>query len=307
MCEVDVIMVSWNAEDVIGDAVLSCMAIPYVARVIVVDNGSTDDTLSVLTGLDDKRMIIIKSNYNMGFARACNLGAMYCKSKYILFLNPDTRVTGEAIGAALDNLEKQKADVVGVKMIDENGHIHRSCSRMPNLRMLLIDSFGLNRINPLLFKGYFMTEWDHTSNRYVDHVIGAFYFLRRQLYLDIGGMDERFFLYYEDLDLSLRIQEKGGRILYLADVSCFHEGGGTSKSIKARRLFYVMDSRVKYAYKNLGFLKGWIYLISMMTLERFLRYIFFLIKDGIPGYINASEAYEMYTRKIMKRGISSRD
>lgn len=304
---VSVIIVAWNAEEIIADAVCSCIMSPQVSQVIVVDNNSQDNTLTILNGLSSEKILVISSRSNLGFGRACNLGVLFANNEYILFLNPDTKLSDETIEIALATLEDGIAEVVGAKTVDDGGAVHRSCARFPNLRMLLIDSLGLSKINPHIFKGYFMNDWNHLDSRYVDHVIGAFYFLKRELYLEVGGMDERFFLYYEDLDLSNKIKENGGRIYYNSEAVCFHEGGGTSKAIKAKRLFYVMDSRVKYAFKNLGSARGLIYLLSLLTLERLIRTCDLLVRMDFEGVKNVNDAYRIYINKIFRSSINSRE
>lgn len=95
-----------------------------------------------------------------------------------------------------------------------------------------------------------MLEFDHESSRSVNHVMGAFYCMRRSIFERVGGFDESFFLYMEDLDLSKRIYDFGCRIDYRADLVAFHKQGGTSDQIKARRLSYIMASNIIYAWKH---------------------------------------------------------
>jgi GT2 family glycosyltransferase len=85
----------------------------------------------------------------------------------------------------------------------------------------------------------------------VDHVIGAYYLIRRPLFEEMGGFDTRFFVYFEDLDLSLRVAKAGWQTQYLACAAAYHEGGGSSKRIKATRLFYACRSRIQMAWKHL--------------------------------------------------------
>ena len=87
--------------------------------------------------------------------------------------------------------------------------------------------------SPRLFRSHVMTEWDHAASRRVDHVIGAFYLIRREVFEKLGGFDGRFFLYLEDLDLSCRVCGHGRHIMYLADARAYHKGGGVSEQAKA--------------------------------------------------------------------------
>src|SRR5660398_194498 len=110
-----------------------------------------------------------------------------------------------------------------------------SCARFPCVSGFLAHAVGLDRSFPRL--GHFMAEWDHLANRQVDHVIGAFFLVRRGLFEQLQGFDERFFVYFEDVDFSCRAKQSGWKSYYLADTQAFHAGGGTSNQVKAQRSF----------------------------------------------------------------------
>ncbi len=133
-------------------------------------------------------------------------------------------------------------------MLDEAGHVSRSCARFPTVVSLAAHAVGLTRFISGL--GHLMAEWDHGQTRQVDHVIGAFFLVRRELFVSLDGFDERFFVYLEDLDFSYRAHKAGWSSVYLAEVKAFHAGGGTSRQVKAQRLFYSLRSRLLYAVKH---------------------------------------------------------
>jgi GT2 family glycosyltransferase len=116
-----------------------------------------------------------------------------------------------------------------------------------------------------------MSDWAHDETRIVDHVIGAFYLIRRDVFERLGGFDERFFVYLEDLDLSMRIGAAGGKCLYAADATAHHAGGGTTRSIKATRLFYSVRSRLQFAEKHLGAASNGVVWAAALTIEPLLR------------------------------------
>jgi GT2 family glycosyltransferase len=97
-----------------------------------------------------------------------------------------------------------------------------------------------------------MRDWNHLDTRYVDHVIGAFFLVRRQVFLEMGGFDEAFFVYLEDLDFCARVKKLGLRVAYLAHVPIFHEQGGVSRQDIAHRMFHSERSRIVYARKHFG-------------------------------------------------------
>ena len=95
-----------------------------------------------------------------------------------------------------------------------------------------------------------MTSWDHAETRRVDHVMGAFYLVRRSLFEQLQGFDERYFVYLEDLDFSRRAAEAGYGSIYLAEAQAYHRGDGISEQVKANRLFYALRSRIQYVFKH---------------------------------------------------------
>lgn len=95
-----------------------------------------------------------------------------------------------------------------------------------------------------------MSEWDHSASRRVDQVIGAYFLIRRSLFEAQRGFDERFFVYFEEVDLAYRCAEAGWQSWYLATAQAFHAGGGASDQVKAHRLFYGLRSRLQYAAKH---------------------------------------------------------
>ena len=119
-----------------------------------------------------------------------------------------------------------------------------------------------------------MSDWAHDETCTVDHVIGAFYVIRRSLFESLEGFDERFFVYLEDLDLSLRARQAGWRSVYLTDAQAFHAGGGTSAQDKSARLFYALRSRLLYGFKHFSPAAAWGLLIITIAAEPWIRLIF---------------------------------
>lgn len=252
---VAIVIVNWNSGRLLRECLESVRndASESLVQIIVVDNDSSD---SSLTGLpDDSRLSIVRSNENVGFGRACNLGARQSSSEFILFLNPDCTIqTGliDSISKTLGKESHRRDAVLGIALTDSAGRIQRHCARRPTASTMVFDAVGLSKLFPRLFHGMIMEEFDHLTSRQVDHVIGGFYLVRRKVFDMVGGFDEAFFLFLEDLDLSCRIKDEGWGIWYSAEHSAHHEGGGTTRQIKARRLFYSVESRLLFAKKRLG-------------------------------------------------------
>ena len=131
----------------------------------------------------------------VGFGPACNQGARAGQADFILFLNPDTVLHDDTLIGAVAALEADSRNaVVGIRLQEPSGTTQRSCARFPTLTSLLMRSTGLDRMPGLAPFGYPMREWDHAESRDVDHVIGAFYLVRRDVFEQVQGFDERFFV-----------------------------------------------------------------------------------------------------------------
>jgi GT2 family glycosyltransferase len=269
---IDVIIVNWNA----GAQLLECVnsVIKYgqgaVGKIIVVDNGSTDASEDSINGLPF--VTLIRTGTNLGFGKACNLGAAQAKSDFVLFLNPDARLFPNSLPALLAFMERSenvKVGISGIQLVDKNGHVARSCSRFPSLTRFISHALGVDRIYPAA--GHAMGEWDHFSTRYVDQVIGAFFLVRLCVFETLEGFDERFFVYFEEVDFSLRANQLGWSSVYFADVQAFHAGGGTSNQVKAKRLFYSLRSRILYVFKHFNLIRATAVLLVTLCIEPLSR------------------------------------
>jgi N-acetylglucosaminyl-diphospho-decaprenol L-rhamnosyltransferase len=267
---VDIVIVNFNAGNLLGHAMESISAMDArsfnLERVVIVDNASTDgSTMGLnLLGLP---VTVVANESNIGFAAACNQGASHCSASYLLFLNPDVQVSPAAIDASVRFMEDgshRATGIVGVQLLDDQGRVRRNCSRFPEPHELLVRTIGLDRVWPRHFRPHLMTDWDHSYNRVVDQVPGAFYLVRRSLFRQLAGFDTRFFVYYEDLDFALRARQAGANTMYLADAFVCHSGQGSSRNVVAWRLTYSFDSKVRYAFKHFG--RSWACTILVCTL-----------------------------------------
>jgi hypothetical protein len=235
---------------------------------------------------------LIQSHKNLGFSKACNLGASHCKSEFILFLNPDTRIYPDTLKNVLSFMrdeENAKVGLCGVQLFNEEGKIARSSSRFPSLSGILSQSIGLNKIFPSL--GDPMYEWDHCSTKTVDQIIGAFFFVRHNIFKELKGFDERFFLYFEEVDFSFRSKQIGWSSVYLASAQAFHVGGGASYQVKSNRLFYSIRSRIQYVCKHFTPFKIVVTLFATLSIEPISR-ILFSIKN--KSLISIKETFNAY-------------
>jgi GT2 family glycosyltransferase len=139
-----------------------------------------------------------------------------------------------------------------------------------------------------------MTDWDHHDSREVDQVTGAFFLVRRLVFEEIKGFDERFFMYFEDLDFAYRAKQAGWSSYYLADAQALHYGGGASYQIKSKRLYYVFNSRVLYVAKHFGAPSAIKILIACFLVEFWTRLGWSLARSSKETFIATIQAYRMF-------------
>lgn len=293
---IDIVVVNWNAGFQLKECVESVNKYDNgeTARIIIVDNGSTDGSIDAVQGLP--KVEVIFTGKNLGFGAACNIGARAGSSPYILFLNPDTRVEEKSLSVPLSFMEQEqnkKVGICGIQLCDERGAISRSCARYPTLTTFVSSALGFDKIPGLKRTGLHMYDWQHDETLQVDHVIGAFYLIRRCLFEIVNGFDERFFVYLEDLDLSKVVNDAGWNIWYITEAKAFHAGGGTSRQVKVHRLFYSLRSRLLYAFKHFSAGQAWTLFIVTNIVEPFTRSIWCLMRGDFTGVKNTWGAYRM--------------
>jgi GT2 family glycosyltransferase len=222
---------------------------------------------------------VLRNPRNRGFSAACNQGAALGQAPFVLLLNPDVRVAPDTIARALAYLEeKAGVGVLGVRLLDSEGRVQRCCARAPSAARLLGQALFLDRLMPAVMPPHFLTEWDHGDTRPVDQVMGAFLIIRRDLLERLGGLDERFFLYYEDVDLCLRARRAGGEVVHFAAAQAMHRGGGSTKAVKDRRLAHHAESRIRYMAKHHGSAAAGLLALAILLVEFPLRWLHSLIR-----------------------------
>lgn len=300
---IDIIIVNWNAGVQLAACIASIRAHGdnLTGKCIVVDNGSTDGSTAFLDQAEDVDLAL--TGQNLGFGRACNLGATRASSPFVLFLNPDACLVPESLAAPLAYL--QAADhagvgIVGVQLVDEAGAVQRTCAHAPTPFRLIAKSLGLTAI----FGQWDvqMKTWDHAATRPVDQVMGAFFMMRRDLFDRLGGFDERFFVYFEEVDLSHRAAQAGYGTIYLAEAQAYHKGGGVSEQVKAHRLFYSLRSRIQYAFKH--FSRSAAVLVSVTTLgvEPLSRLALLIGTRRFGEISDLARGYRMLWRWVLTNG-----
>ena len=268
----DVIIVNWNAGTHLRACLDSLGRLPHlnytIGRVVVVDNASTDGSADGLRA-GDLPVEILRNGENRGFGAACNQGGSGTRSDYLLFLNPDTELFESSVDrpvAFMESARGQDIGICGAGLIDVEGRPGFVGGRFPSLSTFGADAIGLSQLWPTRFPPLLVRLEEPDGVQEIDAVMGAFFLIRTSLFLRLGGFDQRFFMYLEDVDLSLRARELGFRSVFLGGVAVRHVGGLSSGRELATRLFYALRSRLVYGLKHFNRLEA-LLLILVTVLE----------------------------------------
>ncbi|MBK6937406.1 MAG: glycosyltransferase [Chitinophagaceae bacterium] len=255
--DLSVIIVNYNVKHFLEQCLHSVQKaiMGLKAEIIVVDNGSSDNSLEYLQPKFES-VQFISNKENIGFAKACNQGLAASTGKHVLFLNPDTIVAEDSFTKSLSFLAAHpNAGGLGIKMLDGSGRFLKESKRsFPSPLTSLYKLFGLARLFPRskTFARYHLGHLDENKNHEVDVLAGAYMLMKREVPDAVGGFDEAFFMYGEDVDLSYRLQKAGYKNYYFSESSIIHFKGESTKkgSMNYVRMFYTAMS--KFVRKHYG-------------------------------------------------------
>jgi GT2 family glycosyltransferase len=239
-CLLSVLIVHYNTPDLLRQCLASIAAaeVDFSFEVIVIDNASPDVSVKTLAA-EFPRVIFHFNSGNLGFARANNQGIQMGQGRYYMLLNPDACIDADGISGLTEFMENHPdAGATGPMLVYPDGELQLSCRRFPTFRTLLLRMGRLDRLVPGPVRHYLMQDWDHQSVSEVDWVIGACMILRREALDRVGLLDEDFFMYYEDIDLCLRLWQGGWKVYYNPEVTVRHEHQRSSAALLPNRLTY---------------------------------------------------------------------
>lgn len=292
----DIVIVNWNTRETLADCLRSIEAIHLATvelqRVVVVDNASSDDSLSGLNGLA-LPLCIERNATNRGFAAACNQGARESRADYLLFLNPDTRLTCEALEqpvAFMDEPANGRVGICGIRLLDDRGLAGTCSARFPTPQSMWLEGTGLHRLAPSQFAVRCQSGFESAIEN-VDQVIGAYLLMRHSLFDQLNGFDERFFVYFEEVDLSLRAREAGYKSCILGNITAYHKGCASSDQVKDKRLFYFWRSRLLYARKHYSVPQYGGLLVLTLATEPLIRLLQALLSVSAESVRVTARAY----------------
>ncbi len=225
-------------------------------EIIVVDNNSTEGNLDELKARFSD-VYFIELDENVGFGKANNIGVEKSSGDYILILNPDTVLEENTLQVMYDYMESNKdAGIAGCKVLNSDGSFQLACRRgFPTPWVSFTKLFGLQKLFPKvkIFARYNQTYKSINETYEIDSVIGAFMFIRRSVWDEVGGFDEAFFMYGEDIDLCYRVKKKGHKVMYVHTTSIIHYKGISTKRSTIDVLQHFYDAMNIFSKKHFAY------------------------------------------------------
>ena len=234
--QISIIIVNYNTVKEIERclySVHSSQSTAHSLEIIVVDNASTDNSVEIIKTLPQVKLI--HNQKNLGFAKGNNIGARLATGDFLFFLNPDTQVKKDTISNLLEFSKKNLNAIVGPKILNPDGSIQGSCYNLPTI-LGAIREYWLGKAGAY-------EKFAPIDNKpvKVEAIVGAAIFMSKKVFDKIGGFDERYFLYYEDLDFCRRAAKLNIPIYYYPQVVVIHSlgraGGNIEQLVKSSKTF----------------------------------------------------------------------
>ena len=256
--DLSVVIVNWNVQDLLRYCLASLSSVPPTApnlqtEIIVIDNASTDGSVEMIRA-EFPHATLIANTENHGFAAANNQGIAAAKGRYVLLLNPDTEALGDGLVALVRFMDDQPdIGLVGPQLLYPDRHVQSSRRRFPTLATLFLESTWLEPLAPRsLLRRYYVLDQPDDAIQDVDWVVGAALLARRETIDQVGGLDEGFFMYSEELDWCRRIKAAGWRVAYSPAAQIIHHVGKSSDQAVPIRHISFQRSKIRYARKYHG-------------------------------------------------------
>jgi hypothetical protein len=239
-----IIIVNYNTRNLLQDCLKSIYTLyskPYTLEVIVVDNSSTDGSLQSINSLKWPNLRVIANKKNEGFARAVNQGLKQAGGKYLLLLNSDIFVKKNALDKLIAFAKNQpQVGVIGGRLLNPDGSLQGSCFYLPTFLRIIREFWfnGPSTLNKYVPLGDKPVE--------VEAVSGAVFLIPKKVLSKVGFFNERYFMYFEDLDYCRRVRQAGFKVYYLPGAEFIHEHGASGRSIPQQTHHWLVESSKIY-------------------------------------------------------------
>jgi N-acetylglucosaminyl-diphospho-decaprenol L-rhamnosyltransferase len=279
--DLSVVIVSYNTRDLLRaclDSIVATLDGGLTYEVVVVDNASTDGSAAMIReGFPQVRLLA--NSDNRGFAASNNQAIQKSSGRYVILLNPDTEVRQGALQHMMRVLEERsEIGVVGPKLLFPDGRLQHSAFTFPTLAMVFLDFFPLqDRLLDTPLNGrYPRALYERGEPFAIDHPLGAALMVRRQVIDEVGPLDERFFMYCEEIDWCMRIKEAGWEIVCCPRAEIVHYVAQSTRQFREDMYVELHKSRYRLYEKHYGSgfrrIAGWLVLLGVSWQEQRARW-----------------------------------
>ena len=317
MVDLSIVIISWNVRELLRRCLQSIVteARPgsadgvfevdgWEVEILVVDNASTDGSSEMVRD-EFPRIHLIVNDENRGFTAANNQGLALSRGRHLLLLNPDTEIVGDALATMTGYMQaNSEVGALGPRLLNTDGSLQSSRRRFPTLSTALVESTVVqewwddNRI----LRRYYAADTPDDAVQRVDWVTGACLLVRRQAYERVGGLDEGFFMYSEELDWCKRIKDAGWEVVFLPTATVIHHEGKSSEQVVPARHIYFQSSKVRYFRKHHGAFQA-----GALRWFLLLTYAYQMAREGLKWLVGhkrplRAERVQAY-RQVLKSGL----
>jgi N-acetylglucosaminyl-diphospho-decaprenol L-rhamnosyltransferase len=255
--DLSIVIVNWNVRELLRHCLHSIFQPPtsnFQIEVIVVDSASSDGSVAMVEE-EFPQVHLIANSENVGFTVGNNQGIAVSRGRYILLLNPDTEIVGDALATMVEYMDDHpQVGALGPQLLNPDGSIQSSRRRFPALATAFLESTVLQQWFPhnRVIRHYYVADRPEDEIQEVDWVTGACLLARRETIEEVGLLDEGFFMYSEELDWCRRAKERGWRVVYLPTARVIHYGAQSSEQVKSFQHIQFQRSKIRYFRKHHG-------------------------------------------------------
>jgi len=292
MLDLSIVIVNWNVRDLLRRCLHSILADLQTHRfadlqtcrfeIIVVDNASTDSSVEMVRR-EFPQVHLIASEVNLGYTGGNNQGIAASQGRYILLLNPDTEVVGDALPTMVAYMDAHPdVGALGPQLLNPDGSVQSSRRRFPTLGTALVESTVIQQWWPdnRILRRYYVQDRPDDAISEVDWVTGACILLRRQAVEQVGPLDDAFFMYSEELDWCRRARDAGWKVVYLPTAQVIHHEGKSSEQVMPLRHVRFQRSKIHYFRKHHGRWAG-----TLLHAFLLLNYAYLLVVESLKWLV----------------------
>jgi N-acetylglucosaminyl-diphospho-decaprenol L-rhamnosyltransferase len=287
--DLSIVIVSWNVRDLLRRCLCSAAESltcekgrSLSAQIIVVDNASADRSVEMIRE-EFPHVLLVANEENVGFTGGNNQGLAVSDGRYALLLNPDAEVVGDALGEMVQFMEDQpEVGALGPQLLYPDGRVQSSRRRFPGFSTALLEGTFLQQRFPdsAVLKTYYVLDGSDEQTQEVDWVVGACLLMRTATLEEVGPLDERFFMYSEEMDWCYRAKELGWRVIYLPRAKVVHHEGKSSEQVLPVRHIQFQRSKVLFFKKYHGRCRGEILRFYLLA-----TYVWQMLVEGLKWLV----------------------